>query len=215
MTDFQALRGLLRAALVSDALDALGHRRNCLGFQIAPLDPDSVLVGRAFTVASEPVDAVPDAPYVGLLRALDAIGPDEVWVMPTGRPPETAFWGELLTNVCLARGAAGVVTDGLVRDVQAVRALGFPVFAGGTIPYDINGRYEVTGTGEPALIDGVTVEHGDLVVGDVDGVAVVPAALEDEVVARVSEKASGEGRFREAVRGGMAPSQAFERFGVL
>ena len=80
---------------------------------------------------------------------------------------------------------------------------------------DINGRYEVREHNVPGVIDGVEINPGDLIVGDVDGVTVIPEKLIDQVVAAVREKNSGESQFRKAVREGMPPSQAFEKFGVL
>jgi regulator of RNase E activity RraA len=67
----------------------------------------------------------------------------------------------------------------------------------------------------PAVIDGVAINPGDLIVADVDGVVIVPKAAIDEVIARVEEKNSGENLFRKAVREGMAPSEAFAKYGVL
>jgi regulator of RNase E activity RraA len=96
-----------------------------------------------------------------------------------------------------------------------MRALGFKVFGVDTSPLDINSRYEVIEHNVPAVIDGVTINPGDLIVGDIDGVVVIPVAAIDEVIAKVEEKNSGENLFRNAVRDGMAPSEAFAKFGVL
>jgi regulator of RNase E activity RraA len=84
-----------------------------------------------------------------------------------------------------------------------------------TSPLDINSRYEVVEHNVPAVIDGVDINPGDLIVADVDGVVIVPKAAIDEVIARVEEKNSGENLFRKAVREGMAPSEAFAKYGVL
>ena len=93
--------------------------------------------------------------------------------------------------------------------------MGFKIFGTGSIPVDINGRYEVREHNVSGMIDGVEINPGDLIVGDVDGVTVVPAKLIDEVVAAVREKNSGESLFRKAVREGMPPSEAFAKYGVL
>src|SRR5207244_4022507 len=151
---------LLRSANVSDALDALGRRGRCLGPKLEPLRPGTLLVGRAFTVAVVRVDRAPDVPYVGLLAALDAIGPDDVYIISSGGAADVSLWGELLSTIALARGAAGAICDGYVRDASVIRSLGFPVFAHGTMPLDINGRLEVTGHGAPVEIDGVTIAAG-------------------------------------------------------
>jgi regulator of RNase E activity RraA len=93
--------------------------------------------------------------------------------------------------------------------------MGFKIFGTGSSPVDINGRYEVVAHNVPGVIDGVAINPGDLIVGDVDGVTIVPTAAIDEVIARVIEKNSGESNFRKAVKEGIAPSAAFAKFGVL
>jgi regulator of RNase E activity RraA len=152
---------------------------------------------------------------VGLLKALDAIGRDDVFIKPSGRLHKSALWGELLSNACKFKGAAGALTDAPVRDVARTRALGFKVFGTGTWPLDINSRYEVVAHNVPGEIDGVEINPGDLVVGDVDGVVIVPNHLIPQVIAFVEEKNSGENLFRKAVKEGMSPSAAFAKFGVL
>ncbi len=212
-----ALAARLGSSLLSDALDAIGHRHQCLGWDIVRVcgSGGTATAGRAFPLVVEAVDAPADVPYTGLLAALDAVGPGDVVVIPTDRDVTTAVWGELLSTASLARGAAGVVTDGMVRDVRQVDALDFPVFARGTMPTDVDGRLEVVGHGVAASIDGVTVAPGDLVVADEDGVVVVPAAVVDGVVERASAKGDDEQSFRRAVEDGMLPSEAYGRYGVL
>lgn len=213
--DLARVRDELSTPLVCDVLDAAGERPQVLGPDIVPLLPDSVLAGWAFGVRLERAEARPEVPYSGLLAALEAIGPDEVFVVPTGRADDVAVWGELLSTSCQARGVAGALTDGLVRDTRQVRALGFPVFARGSVPYDINGRYEIVEHRVPALLDGVTVHPGDLVVGDSDGVVVVPRDRAAEVVDAALAKRRGELDFRAAVADGSSPTEAYRRFGVL
>lgn len=213
--DFRRLRSGLTSALVADSMDALGLRPACLGWDIAPLHSGDTLVGRAFIVHQIEVDAPPAKPYQGLLRAIEAIGSDEVFVIPTGRSTRAAVWGELVSTASRHRGAAGALTDGLVRDAAKVRALGFPVFARGTMPLDTNGRLEITGIATDATIDDVHIHRGDLVVGDADGVVIVPWEAAAEVVAQAQSKSQGEAEFRRAVSNGTAPSVAFERYRVL
>lgn len=212
------LAARLGASLLSDALDGLGHRHQCLAWDIVAVcgsGRGGAVAGRAFPLVLEAVDAPAATPYRGLLAALDAVTPGDLIVVPTARDPATAVWGELLSTAGLARGAAGVVTDGMVRDVRQVDALEFPVFARGTVPTDIDGRLEVVGHGESALIDDVTIAPGDLVAADADGVVVVPAAVADEVIDRASAKRDDEQSFRRAVEGGMLPSEAYRTYRVL
>ncbi len=213
--DFEYLRRRLRSALVADVLDGLGLRHQCLGPGIAPLRSTDVLIGRAFPVTVVEVDAPVEPPYQGLLRALDAIAADDIFIYPTGRSSRAAVWGELVSTACLARGAAGALTDGLIRDTERIRALGFPVFARGALPLDVNGRLEVVGHGTDAVLDGVRIRAGDLIVADADGVVIVPAAVEAEAVELALAKDAREAEFRVAVAAGTAPSAAFDQFKVL
>lgn len=207
--------GFMRSALICDALDSLGLRHQALAADILPLDPDTRVCGPAFTARTDEVDAIPDTPYEGLLRALNAVKAGEVFVLAAARTTAAAVWGELLSSACQARGVLGTVTDGFTRDAQQVRLLGYPVVSRGTLPLDTHGRCEVTELAVPVEIDGVRIEPGDLIVADVDGVAVVPAAVAAEVVEHAAAKARGEDRFREAVAGGMSATDAYNRFGVL
>ena len=212
----RAIPAGLRSALVSDALDSIGLRAQCLGPDLVPLDPAHVLVGRAFPVTVEVVDGPAERPYQGLLRALDAVAAGDVFIHPSaGRSSRAAVWGELVSTACQAKGVAGALTDGLIRDTERIRRLGFPVVSRGTLPCDVDGRLEVVAHGEPIEIDGVGIRPGDLVVADADGVVIVPAEVEEQVVEIALTKAGRESGFRDAVAAGMAPSAAFARFDVL
>ncbi|NDA80936.1 MAG: RraA family protein [Actinobacteria bacterium] len=213
--DLEPLRSIFTAALTSDCLDHLGFRNQVLRSDITMISGEGVMMGYAFPVRLEPVNVAPEVPYVGLLKAIDAVGKDDVFVKPSARRNKAALWGELLSNACKFKGVAGALTDSPVRDVARMRELGFKVFGTGTLPLDINSRFEVVEHNVPAEIDGVTINPGDLIVGDVDGVAVVPNHLIPQVITFVEEKNSGENLFRKAVKDGMAPSEAFAKYGVL
>ena len=217
--DLKRLSTIFTAALASDCLDHMGYRNQVLKSDIEMISGDGVMMGYAFPVKVEAVFEAPEVPYVGLLKALDEVGEDQVYVTPSNRNNggnhPAAFWGELLSTACKHKGVAGALTDGPVRDTVRMRAMGFKVFGVDTSPLDINSRYEVVAHNVPCVIDGVTINPGDLIVADIDGVAVIPVDLIDEVIARVEEKNSGENLFRDAVRQGMPPSEAFAKFGVL
>ncbi len=204
----------MRSSSLSDALDRAGRRRQCLAPDVVALSGEWI-EGRAFPLALERVSRPPETPYRGLLAALDAVPAGAVVVVSGGRAPDAALFGELMATACLARGGAGAVCQGYVRDLPEVRALGFPLFGCGTAPYDLDGRLEVVGHGQAVEVDGVLVEPGALVVGDEDGVVIVPPDVEAEVIAAAREKASREEEFRAAVAAGTLPSEAYERFGVL
>ncbi|HET7690820.1 MAG TPA: RraA family protein [Nocardioidaceae bacterium] len=211
--ELDALVGTIRSALVSDVLDGMGLRDQCLAPGLLPVDGELTMVGYAYNTMARLVDAVPDVPYIGLLDALDAVATDDVWVVSSSS--DAALWGELTSTSVRARGVRGTVCDGYMRDLRMVRDLGFPVFSRGTSPRDANGRIEIERYSGVIEVAGVPIANGDLVVGDDDGVVVVPSTLILEVVSAALEKASAESEFRAAVAQGMKPSDAYRQFGVL
>lgn len=207
--------GTVRSALVSDALDGLGYRDQCLHPEIRAQSQGLIVIGRAFPVTVVRVDDVPDIPYVGLLKALDDIGPGDIYMISSDGAPDVALFGELLSTIAVARGAVGAICDGYVRDQAKIRALGFPVFARGTVPLDIHGRFEVTGHNTAITVGGIEITPGDLVIGDDDGVVVVPRAAEEEVITLAQAKAHAEDGFKQDVAGGVLPSTAWATHRVL
>lgn len=211
--ELDQLSGILRGTLVSDILDRLGRRQQTLAPGLQPIDTAMAVVGYAFTVHSIAVDSAAKEPYVGLLAALDAIGTNDVWL--TTCPSDAALWGELCSTASQAKGVRGAVCDGYIRDMCRVRSIGFPVWSRGTSLRDAHGRVEVTGHMTTIEINGVRVEPGDLVVGDEDGVVIVPSDLIRDVIPAALDKDTGESQFRAAVHGGARPSDAYRRYQVL
>ena len=119
----------------------------------------------------------------------------------------TAHLGELSVTSLQARGVAGCVLDGGCRDVRFILDEGFPVFCSHVTPEDSTWRWELEATQVPITIGRVRVEPGDWVVGDDDGVVVVPAGIAEDVLAEAEEKAATESEIRAAVREGMSPAR--------
>ena len=207
-------RAELSVALVLDALDAQGHRRQALP-NIPPRTVGEVVVGRAKPLLWEDFDYEDPDTYALELAAVDAIARHDLVVCATGDSQRSGIWGELLTTAALQRGAAGIVTDGAVRDLAQMEALGFPVFARHLSPYDSMNRQRVIAFDVSVKIDGVPIAPGDIVIADRDGVAVVPQAVEEAVLAAALAKARAEDQFRAAVKGGMSLTEAYARFKVL
>ena len=123
--------------------------------------------------------------------------------------------GELFSTAARARGARGTVIDGYCRDQHRIMGMGYPAWCRGGLPLDCNGRTAVTAWRQPAVVGGLLVQPGDLVVADVDGVVVVPAGLAPEVVQRAALKAEQENGLRDALARGSTLRDAYDRFGVL
>ncbi len=127
----------------------------------------------------------------------------------------SAHLGELSVTSLKARGVAGCVLDGGCRDVRFILDEGFPVFSRFVTPEDSTWRWELEATQVPVTIGRVRIEPGDWVVGDDDGVVVVPHAIAESVLAEAEAKAATESEIRAAVRDGMPPLAAYERYGTF
>jgi len=216
--DLARVRRRLTAAILSDTLDALGWREQAMRPFVRPLDDASVLVGRARTGRYRAVDCVQpgENPYDVEIALVDDLGPDDLAVLACAGPTERiAPWGELLSTAARARGAVGCVTDGLVRDVRQIRAMGFAVFAGGIGPLDSKGRGRMEERDVEVRGAGGRVAPGDLVVADADGVVVIPQAVETATLEAAFAKAEGEDRTRDELAGGAKLTDVFTRHGIL
>jgi 4-hydroxy-4-methyl-2-oxoglutarate aldolase len=204
-------------AVLSDTLDSIGLRNQAMQPHIRPLDLSIDLAGRARTGLYMPVYHVEPGlnPYELEIRLIDDLEADDVVVLACGDSGRIAPWGELLTTACIARKAAGCITDGLVRDVRQIVQLQFPVFHGGIGPLDSKGRGRVAEIEVPVMCAGVLVRPQDLVVGDADGVVVIPREAEEQVLALALEKVTGENETRDALRQGESLASVFQRFGIL
>ncbi len=201
------------ASAVHDVLREMGHGNCVLPVPIQPLDPARGVAGEVFTVSGH-VDQTLSR-HETLLRWARVLSR-----VPGGRvvvcQPHTkaiALMGELSAHALLARGVRGWIVDGHCRDTGLVLELGFPVFCEGRTPADIVERWTFDALGEPVTIGTVTVRTGDWVVGDRDGVVVIPAEMAEQAIARTEETMSTESEMRKAIRGGMDPEAAYLKFG--
>ncbi|MBA3518291.1 MAG: RraA family protein [Rhizobiales bacterium] len=210
-------RTKLYSGVVSDVLDGLGDMHHALAPKIRPLDDSLVLFGRARTALYMPVYHVEPGsnPYELEIALVDSLTQDDIAVMACPREERIGPWGELLTTAARARGAAGCVTDGLVRDVRLIRELRFPVFSGGIGPLDSKGRGVVMAVDVPVECGGVPIRPGDWIFGDVDGVVIIPAGIAERAVELSLEKVVAENTVREELAAGEKLAVVFARHGIL
>ena len=150
---------------VCDAMDRLG----ALDWRIKPLTPESSLCGPALTVRTRPGD------NLMVWKAVDVAQPGDVLVIATYEHTVTSTFGEFVARAAKAKGLAGIVCDGMCRDLSGIRASGLPTFVLGASPAapGKDGPGEIGGR---VSCGGIVVAPGDIVVGDEDGVVVVPLA---------------------------------------
>ena len=210
----ERLEAIYTAAL-ADILDARGLRGQTLPPSIRPLAPGMRLAGEAFTVLGRP--AATEDHDTAIRKVLEMLGevPEGAVAVYACNQDVAAHLGELSVTSLKARGVAGCVLDGGCRDVRFILDEAFPVFTRFVTPEDSTWRWELEATQVPVTIGRVRVEPGDWVVGDDDGVVVVPAAIAEDVLTEAEQKAATESDIRAAVRDGMPPLDAYERYGTF
>ena len=212
---FDAMQEKLYASVVSDILDQLGARDQVMRADVAPVYDGAILVGRAYPVLSADIFEIRDDPYRAEIEAVDSLKPNDVIVVSTNRSIRTCFWGELLSTAARARGARGAIIDGYTRDVAQIRRMKFPTFATGRRLVDSAGRSIVIDHGCPISCGDVVVRPGDIVFGDIDGVAVIPKELEKEVIPLALEKVGKENVVRDELLKGTMLGDVYARHKVL
>ena len=179
--------GKVAIASIADAVDKVCGKRGYMDSTIKPQINDRRICGPAATVLEAATDEF--LPPQHALDLIDEAAPGSVIVISImGGYSEVAVWGGLMTAGAVANGHAGAVLDGGVRDLVEIRRdYGFPVYARSVSPGTTLGRYKTVASQVPVQMGGVVVHPGDLIVGDVDGVVVVPQAHAAEVLKMAQE----------------------------
>ena len=149
-----------------------------------------------------------------MLDALDDLKPGEIYVC-TGSSPTYALWGELMSTRAKILGAAGAVVNGYSRDKKGILQLNFPTFSYGNYAQDQAPRGKVIDFRIPVTMGEVVINPGDIVVGDMDGVCVVPGNAVTEVFSLAIEKARGEKMVQKKIQEGMSAKMAFDTYGIM
>lgn len=213
----------LYTAVVGDVMDIMGYRRQFLPPTIQPLRDDMIVVGRAMPVLEMDDEGgegpgrnsdLVNRPFGLMLRALDALEPGDVYVC-SGSSPTYALWGEIMSMAARNRGATGAVVNGYSRDTRGILAQDFPCFSMGRYAQDQRPRGKVVDFRCRIRCGEVSVCPGDIIFGDLDGVCIVPRAIEADVFVQALEKASGEKRVFEAIKKGMGAQAAWDEFGIM
>lgn len=176
------------------------NRDRCMDSTVSPLGEGMVMVGHARTVSVMAGD------NSAVHAVLPLLQPGEVLVITAGGAGEVAIIGEIIAECAMARGCAGIVLDGAVRDVGSLRAMSMPIYATGATP---RGPHKGFG-GEidaPIACGGVVVEPGDLVLGDDDGICVVPATRLAEVLVQGEAQVAKEADIIAKVRSGVTTAE--------
>ena len=217
------IKNELYTAVIGDIMDKMGYTHQFLPPRIRPLRDDMFIAGRAMTVLEADVlDNLTDAgnnlmlkrSFGLMLEALDDLREDEVYIC-SGSSPAYALWGELMSARAMQCKAAGAVVNGYSRDTKGILELDFACFSYGPYAQDQAPRGKVIDYRVPIDMEGVRINNGDMIIGDIDGVCVVPREIEEEVFERALEKARGERVVLKKIKEGMKAREAFDKYGIM
>ena len=205
----------VEVASVSDALEQITGKRMYMSHRMQPLFTTK-FAGFARTVLLRKDEGNTDPKALnGMLAAIDDGSADSVYVMKVDDGDDIAGMGGLMGTAMSARGYAGAVIDGGVRDVAYLRKIGFPVYATGIVPSTSVHHYRFAGSQIPIVCDGVTVNAGDIVAADSDGVVVVPRDQAEKVLALAQQMDFKEHSMYPVIEQTKSILEAVKRFGRL
>lgn len=209
------LKEHLYSGVLCDVMDGMGYRNQGISGAIMPLEEDTVIFGPAFTSIATTVYSMPENPLTAQCKVVDQISEGEIYVLVTRGDYNCAVFGELFATAVRQRKGAGVLLDGYVRDLKAVKAMKFPLFYAGRNPKTSKGRAEINECQIPVLMRGVTIYPGDLIFGDIDGVAVIPKEIADEVLEKALETVKKEDKVREGLLNGDSLEKVYAVNGAI
>lgn len=205
----------VEVASVSDALEQIAGKRMYMSHRMHPLFTTKFAgFARTVLLKKDEGNTDPNA-LTGMLSAIDDGSVDSVYVMKVEEGDDIAGMGGLMGTAMSARGYAGAVIDGGVRDVAYLRKIGFPVYATGIVPSTSVHHYRFAGSQIPIVCDGVTVNAGDIIAADSDGIVVVPRAQAQQVLALAQQMDFKEHSMYAVIEQTKSILEAVKKFGRL
>lgn len=213
--DLNKLKEILYSGIICDVLDQKGYRNQALGPDVIGLNDETVIFGPAFTSIGTTVYSMPPDPLTAQCKVVDQLSEGEIYVLVTRGDYNCAVFGELFGTAVLARKGAGVLLDAYVRDLKVLKEMNFPLFYKGRNPKTSKGRCEINECQIPVIFDGVTINPGDWIFGDIDGVVVIPKNIVDEVIEDALKTIKKEDDVRYRLRHGSSLQQAYAEIGAI
>lgn len=209
------LKENLYSGVLCDVMDGMGYRNQSIGQKLFPLRDDDVIFGPAFTSIATVVYSMPEHPLTAQCKVVDQLSQGEIYVLVTRGEYNCAVFGELFATAVKQRKGAGVLLDGYIRDIKALKTMDLPLFYAGRDPRTSKGRTEIDECQIPVVLDGVTIRPGDLIFGDIDGVAVIPQEIADSVFEEAMATIKKEDQVREGLENGESLEKMYTEIGAI
>ncbi len=210
----KVMHELVSCALVSDVLDEMGYKNQMLPIDIKPNFQDARIFGKANIMSLKKISN--DEDYTDVYKGiyfLETLGKGDILIVANGFS-EHAFFGELMSTLAKEKGVEGVIIDGCTRDKAETIKLNYPVFARNNIARDIKKRGIVDEVDVESInLGNVIVRKGDYLLGDLDGVIVIPFEIIDLVIERAKEVYKNELIIKDSIRLGLSVDEIIRKFG--
>lgn len=211
----EEIKSDLYSGVVSDVLDEMGYRDQATLGDIAPLMEDTVIFGPAFTSIGTQVYSMPESPLTAQCKVVDQLKEGEIYVLVTRGEYTCAVFGEIFGNGVLQRGCSGVLLDGLIRDSKELKEMKFPIFFKGRNPRTSKGRCEINECQIPVDFQGVTINPGDYIYADSDGIIIIPQDIIEEVIEKSYEVVERENVTRSRILKGETMAEVYATGGAV
>jgi 4-hydroxy-4-methyl-2-oxoglutarate aldolase len=214
MLNLRLIKNILNTAIISDVLDEFDIN-GMLSSQFIVNFESAKVCGFAKTVVVDKREV--DAPINGIyngLKIFDTVEPTDVIIIKNNLP-HLAYWGDLNTTLALRAQASGTIVDGVTRDNARTKDLAYPVFSKGRYAKDIKNHGTINHLNCPVVVDQITIAPGDLIFGDIDGIAVIPKENINRVIERALQVASAEKEIIKDILLGRSAIELVEKHGFF
>jgi regulator of RNase E activity RraA len=205
----------LYTGAIGDILDKRGFRMQILPHYINQMTGNIKIAGPAFTGYGEEITEGSENDSGTRVEMLDHIEPHTISVWQTNGHELSAHWGEIMSNAAVQRGCTGAVLDGGVRDLDFILKMKFPVYCRFSCSASSIGRWSIRKYQVPITIGRTTINPGDFIIGDIDGVVVVPQDLAYEVLIEAESLKNQENLMRGALSEGSTVKAMYEKYGTF
>ena len=203
----------LYTGAIGDILDKHGFRHQILPYYINPIRDDMIIAGPAFTGYGEPHHDPTEDDTPMRLAMLEEITPYSISVWATNGDFSAAHWGEIMSTAARQRGCTGAVVDGGVRDTSFILDMNFPVFCRFKCSASSIGRWSIRKFQVPIIIGQTQIIPGDFVMGDIDGVVVIPQRASYDILAEAEEISTRENKMRVELHKGVGITEVYKKYG--
>ena len=205
----------LYTGLITDVLDSIGYKDQTMDPKIQPIDRSQTVAGLAFPAIGRQNRSVDYDEQIRRFLQMLGEAPENSCLILSANAEDSAQIGELTTTALATQNCRGIISDGGIRDTQAVLDQGYPVFTRYRTPADSIHRWELFDWDCTVAVGGVEISPGDLIFADIDGVVVVPGNLAEDVLIEAEEMQATEDSVRAAIKNGHSPEEAYDRHGTF